>query len=234
MQKLLIAECNEILSDALSDALQDRFAVCTCRTGKQALALLRQERPDLVLMEVMLPELDGLTLLETAAAEQIPLKVLVATTMATDYLVQSAARLGICYIMRKPCNFQALITRICDLAQSGTQGPQRPDPRILLEKLLRCHHLSPKHNGYEYMTEAVFLMLQNPDMSTTKELYPAVAKKFGCKSRHVERSIRSALDAAWARSSADVWQTYFPGAEKRPSNTVFISRMAQLLRQQGA
>jgi len=231
MQKLLIAEDNEELSEALSDALRDHFAVYCCSNGIQALSLLRQERPELLLMDVMLPELDGLTLLETIAAEGISPKVLVATSMVTEYLLHSASRLGIGYIMRKPCNLQALIARICDLAQSTSVTAPQPDPRKLLQQLLKYHHLSPKHNGYDYMTEAVWIMLHDPDLSTTKALYPAVAKKFGCKPGHVERSLRSALDTAWARSGPEVWQTYFPGAVKRPSNTVFISRMSQLLRQ---
>lgn len=228
MQKLLIADASEEFRMSAALVLQKHFQILQCSNGIQALQLIRQERPDLVLLDVMLPELDGLTLLETAAAEVIPLRVLVVTAMTTDYLLQSAARLGIGYVMRKPCDLRAVVARTLDLAQGVSGSGNRLD--TMLPELLLFHHISPRHNGYDYMRAAIVRMIKEPDISTTKALYPAIARQFGCKPGHVERSIRSALDAAWNRSAPEIWQKYFPGTTRRPSNTVFISRMAELLR----
>ena len=87
--------------------------------------------------------------------------------------------------------------------------------------------------GYAYLREAVLLMVENPMQSITKELYPGVARQFGCTSSQVERSIRNAIQQAWEKRSDEVWSTVFQtdntGTIPRPSNAAFVSRLADRL-----
>ena len=230
MQKLLIADPNEDFQLALAEILRRHYHVLCCRSGKQALELLCRERPDVLVLDLMLPELDGLTLLEKAAAEGLCPKILVATTLLTDYVTDSARRLGIGYIMCKPCDLQAMEARIRDLSHVSAPPLRKPDKRSLIAQRLLSFSISTKHNGYAYLIEALLLMAENPAQSVTKELYPAVAKIFGCASGHVERSIRNALEVAWDHGDPAVWKQYFPDALRRPSNAVFLSRIAAELR----
>lgn len=230
MLKLLIADCNEDFRLALTEALQGRYHVLCCRSGLQALDILRKEHPDIFILDLMLPELDGITLLENAVSEGICPKVLASTPLVTDYVLESAQRLGIGYLMRKPCDVHAIAARAGDLTQTLTPPVAKQDPRAFVLERLHGLSISSKHNGYRYMTEAILMLANDPGQSITKELYPAVAKICGCKKGHVERSIRSALESAWDHSDPEIWQPYFPGAASRPTNAVFLSRMTEELR----
>ena len=216
--KLLIADSNEEFRLALAEALRTRYHVRCCRSGREALELLRRETPDILVLNLMLPELDGITLLEKAVAEGIFPMVLAATPLLNDYVLESAERLGIGYLMLKPCDVQAAAVRV-------------QDPHTLAADLLLTLGISTKHNGFAYMREAMVLAVRDPGQPITKVLYPEVARICGCKHGHVERSIRSALESAWDRRDAQIWQKYFPNANRRPTNTVFVSRMAEELRQ---
>ncbi len=229
MPTLLIADCNEDFLLSLAEEVQSSYRVLTCRSGQKAMELLRREQPDIFVLDLMLPELDGLSVLETAAAEGIRPRILVVTTLFTDYVLTSASRLGIAYLIRKPCDIPAAAARIEDLSQTLAPPVSQPDTEARLQSLLHSLSLSAKHNGWSYLTKGIQITRENPNLSITKELYPAIAKAYGCKQTHVERSIRSALEAAWDRGDPKLWQSYFPGAQKRPSNAVFIVRMAEIL-----
>lgn len=230
MLKLLIADNNEDFRLALAAALQSHYQVLYCRTGMEALEILFRETPDVFVLDLMLPELDGVTLLERAVAKGIRPMVLAVTSLSTDYVLDCAERLGIGYLIRKPCDVQAAAARVRDLSRRLKPSAPKQDPQSLVSELLLSLNIATRHKGFAYLREAVVLMTQDPRQSITKELYPAVAKRCGCEKEHVERSIRSALEAAWKRRDPQVWQLYFPDALHRPTNAEFISRLAEALR----
>lgn len=232
MRKLLIADCSDDYRSALAGALQGSYQVFTCRTGTQARDLLRSERPDILILDLMLPELDGLTLLERAAAEGLHPTVLAVTSIFTDYVSGCFQRLGIEYIIRKPCQISAIAARVQDLCHGLAVPEPPPDPEAFAAERLLALGFSTKHNGFAYLQEGIVRMAQDPSLSVTKALYPAISRTFGCSKENVERSIRTALDRAWERGDAGLWKQYFPDALHRPSNAVFLSRMAEVLRQE--
>ena len=229
MRKLLIADCSEDYRTALANALTGQYHILCCRTGTEALELLRRETPDILVLDLMLPELDGLTLLERACSEGIRPMVLAATPILTGYVYSCAQRLGIEYLIRKPCEIDAIASRIKDLSQRLSAHRPKSDPAVSVTELLLSLGFSTKHNGFAYLREAILLIAKNPSQSVTKVLYPAVAHSFGCQKENVERSIRTALDSAWERGDRQLWNRYFPDAAYRPSNAVFISRIAEAL-----
>ena len=191
--------------------------------------MLQQEQPDILVLDLMLPELDGLTLLERVTANGICPMVLAATPIFSDYVFSCAQRLGIEYLVRKPCAIEAIVARIRDLSRRLKAPEPKTDPVTYVTNLLLALDLSTKHNGFSYLRESVLLMAKDPAQSVTKVLYPEVARICGCSKENVERSIRTALDRAWEKQTSDQWQKFFPGAEQRPSNAVFISRLAEAL-----
>ncbi len=229
MRKLLIADCNEDYRAALAAALQEQYQVLCCRSGTEALSLLLQERPDILVLDLMLPELDGLTLLERISANDIRPMVLAATPIFSDYVNGCAQRLGIEYLVRKPCDIGAIAARIRDLSRRLKSPKPRTDPVSYVTGLLLSLDISTKHNGFAYLRESILLMAKDPSQSVTKILYPEVARICGCHKDNVERSIRTALDKAWEKHDVNQWHKYFPNAEHRPSNAVFISRLAEAL-----
>lgn len=229
MRKLLIADCNEDYRTALASYLQEHYQILCCRSGTEALTLLCQEHPDILVLDLMLPELDGLTLLERITARDIRPMVLAATPILSDYVNACAQRLGIEYLVRKPCDIAAIAARVQDLSRRLKAPEPRTDPLSYTSNLLLSLNISTKHDGFAYLREAILLMGKDPTQSVTKLLYPEVARICGCNKDNVERCIRTALDRAWKKGDPRIWQKYFPGAQQRPSNAVFISRMAEAL-----
>ena len=229
MRKLLIADSNEDFRTALAAVLSGQYHVLCCRSGTEALAILHQERPDILVLDLMLPELDGLTLLERISAQGICPMVLAATPILSDYVFSCAQRLRIEYLVRKPCDMDAIASRVRDLSCRLKAPESKTDPVAFVTGRLLSLDISTKHNGFSYLREAILLMSKDPAQSVTKMLYPEVARICGCHKDNVERSIRTALERAWERRNMEKWQLYFPNASQRPSNAVFISRLAEAL-----
>ena len=229
MLKLLIADCSEDYRIALTAALKDSYQVFSCCTGTEAWTLLNQEHPDIFILDLMLPELDGLTLLERAYANGIRPVVLAVTPIISDYVYGCAQRLGIEYIVRKPCEIEAIASRVRDLTRRTDIPAPKVDPESYITELLLSLTFSTKHNGFSYLRESILLMSKDPAQSVTKVLYPAVAHTFGCQKENVERSIRTAMEHAWARGDHELWCRYFPDSGQRPTNSVFISRITEAL-----
>ena len=232
--KLLIADDNEEFRQALADALQGAYYIRTCRTGREALFLLRSYSPDILVLNLMLPEMDGISLLENAVESGIRPMVLATTSLDNDYVVESASRLGVQYLMRRPCDVPSTVVRIRDLSRR-LEPPliSQPDPMTQVSNLLLSLGVPTRLNGYALVREAILIMARNPDYAITKELYPAVALVCHCKKDHVERSIRSAIQIAWKNRDEQIWKLYFrqeaDGTIPRPSNGTFITRLADSL-----
>lgn len=238
LQKLLIADGNDAFREALADALQGSYSVRTCRTGTEALSQLHSFGPDVLVLDLMLPQMDGITLLENAAAEQLRPMVLATTRFTNDYILESVTRLGVDYVMLRPCDLSATVARIRDLSRRLNPSPRSaPDPQTQVSDLLLSLGVPTRLRGYRLAREAILLMASNPGLAITKELYPIVASICDCHKDHVERSIRTAISAAWNHRDDRIWQQYFPpgadGSIKRPTNGAFISRLADSLRLSG-
>lgn len=231
LRTLLIADSSEVFLLALTEVLRQRYHVLCCRDGKHALDLLRSEKCDMIVLDLMLPELDGISLLEQAIAEGVCPTVLAVTPLLNPYVIQSAERLGIGYLVRKPCDIHAIAARIEDLSQALPRPAPEPDDRRFVSELLLSLGLSTKHKGYSYLLEAILRAAKDPGQAFTKVLYPAIGKQFNRSGDQVERSIRSALDAAWKHHDDAIWQQFFPLGSKRPTSAVVITRLAEVLRQ---
>lgn len=231
LQKVLIADSSDDFLIAMTLALQTRFHVLCCQDGNLALELLRREHCQLMILDLMLPELDGITLLEKAAAEGLSPVVLATTLLVNDYIEQALQRLSVHYLVRKPCDVSAVAARILDLSGQLPAADRTQEDRRFLSEILQNLSLSPKHKGFADLVECILRIAADPSIPFTKELYPEVGKRTKRGGNQVERSIRSALDYAWKQPGDAVWQQYFPPSEKRPTSSDFIIRIAQLLRQ---
>lgn len=229
MLKLLIADQNEEFVESLSAFLTGRYQLFTCGNGREALEILRRERCDILVLDPVLPEVDGLGVLRTAIDENILPMVLMVSSFCSDFLSIMAANLGVSYVITKPAKMKFLVDRIEDLDQA--LRPQFQPLRDRLFDLLLSLNLTVRHNGFLYLCEAILLAVKDPCQPVTKVIYPAVARRCGCTARQVERSIRSALEYAWEHRDDQIWQHYFGFSTRRPSNAAFIFRLAEELRQ---
>lgn len=234
MRKLLIADGIEESRQALAALFRDRCEVRTCADGESAMVLLREYRPDILVLDLMLPKTDGLSLLQQLRQWNIRPMVLAQTSLASPYVMERLRRLEVDYVMLKPCQMQALEVRICDfLNQMQELLPKLPvGDQVITNALMRLG-FSPKLDGYTYLCKAIPLYAQDPSQAITKELYATVGEARRKDAALVERSIRNAIDKAWRNRDEQVWRQYFRcgpnGTVPRPSNGAFIACMAQLL-----
>lgn len=234
MLKLMIADGMAETRQALETLFRDRCLVKTCADGESALELLRQFAPDVLVVDLMLPKTDGLSLLQMLRQWDMKTMVLAQTSIDSPYIMERLRRLDVAYVMRKPCQTQALEVRIQDfLAQLEDAPPQTQNGDQIVGNLLMTLGFSAKLAGYGYLLDAIPLYVKDPSQAITKELYVAVGELRKKEASLVERSIRSAIDKAWRERNDAIWRQYFrcapDGTVIRPSNGNFIARVAQAI-----
>ena len=235
IQKILIADAAEEFPMALAENLRGEYHIRTTTEGNQTLEAIRSYQPDVLVLDLMLPGLDGISLLQ--AVEELGLKpmVLAMTRFVSPYVMEAMDRFGVGYLMMKPCDVHATLARIRDLSRrySGPTLPA-PDIRTTVSNVLLRLGMPTKLRGYGCVREAILCMMRDPDMSVTKELYPRVAELCDGNTAQVERAIRGAILAAWNTGDQRQWRNYFITAQNgqvpKPTNAEFISRIADCLR----
>ncbi len=238
MLKLLIADTSEEFTVALTEELRKEYSITACANGKEVLNILRSDMPDVLVLDLVLPELDGITLLQQAAREHIMPVVLATSSFYNDYVIASMEAVQVAYVMRRPCDIRATADRIRDLSQQ-VHAPQisRADPRSIVTDTLLQMGFQPGRKGYPCLRESILLMSREQGQSITKEIYPEVGEMLGGNSEQVEHAIRSAIKKAWKTRDAQIWERYFPpdgaGKTKCPTNKLFICRMADMLELNG-
>lgn len=231
MLKLLIADGAVEFRDVLAEMLDGAYEIKVCSKGNEVLPLLRSFKPDLMILDMMLPWMDGITLLETAQQEGIMPVVMATTSFSSEYVIGKMEKIGISYLMIKPCDLNAVVLRLADLASRMRKPADRAE--VLVPDMLMSLGISSKLRGYIYLQHTILDLVRQPGQLVTKELYPAVAKRYGATGAQVERSIRSAITTAWDNRDEMQWRQYFcadaAGEIERPTNAEFITCLAEYL-----
>lgn len=223
-RKVLIADPAEEFRAALTQALSAGFQVVTCTRGDEVAALLKSEQPDLLILELSLPGLDGITLLEQLDARP---PTLVVTDLLNPYVHQALVRLGVEYAIRKPSPIQAVADRAYDLARTA-HAAREPD--CLQEALTRLGFSSGRQ-GFAHLLTGIPLLSQNRNQQLSKELYETIAMLDHSTPAAVEKAIREELRRGWDAGDRREWSRLFPGRAQCPRNKEFLFRMADLLRE---
>ena len=229
--KLLIADVVEEFSQALAERVRGSYRIRVCKEGRETLDMILAFKPDIVVMDMLLPGLDGVTILEEAYRAGIRPVVLATSKMQSDYIIHSAERLEVSYLMIKPCSVRAAAERLRDITEHlHAPAVSRPEPRTEVANMLLALNFSTKLRGYAYLREAILEYRNRPGQSVTKELYPLVGKICDASGSQVERSIRSAIEKAWEQRDECTWRLYFQsnamGQLKRPTNGELITALA--------
>lgn len=234
MLKLLIADTGEEFRLVLAESLQGAYITQVTWEGEQTLETMRRFQPDIMVLDLTMPGLDGITLLQRAAGEGLCPMVLATTRFYNDYVLDAAAKLGVGYVMVKPCNIEATILRLADLSERiKPPAVTQPDFRTIVTNLFLSLGIPAKLKGFACLREAVLEAMRDPGQPVTKELYPTVARLCDGNAVQVEHLIRSAILAGWKRRDERIWRMYFqPNGEgqlERPTNAAFISTIASRL-----
>lgn len=227
-----------------------RFAVVgVTQDGVKARELIRKHRPDYLVLDLLLVNRDGISILKDLGdAEKKPIVIVISSFISTP-VVSMAADLGAAYFLRKPFDVQLLLDRMEELA-----GPEEVhseawnwiSPRLLEASTLLRQEITmmlrefgiPTHvKGYRYLCEALLILLEAPyrkKLNITTELYPRVAETFGTTPNRVERAMRHAIELAWYSEANEECimrlHSYFDNRWSRPSNSEFLTAIAEKIR----
>lgn len=233
LPKLLIVHSNPEFCKAAAEHFS-AFAITEyCHSGPQALELLQTHHHSLLLIDLALPHMDGLTVLRLAHQAGISPAVLVMMDHQSPYISSALASLGISYAVLKPCPLDMLAAHMQDIAACTEPAPSTlhtVTPEDATAEILQRLGIRRNLSGFPYLKAAIPLFAAEPNQFITKVLYTNVAKQFGKRGDLIERSIRNAIETAWAESDPALWQQFFPDCpHTRPSNRLFIARITQLL-----
>lgn len=245
--KVLVADAGEEFRRILVEQLGTESGievVGATGDGGEALRLVEQTAPDVLVMDLVLTQMDGVEVLQELSQRAERPRVLVISGFVRDSVAELAASTGADYYMLKPCRLTAVTERIRQLAalQDTEEGTDAEASARKLESVVTgiIHEIGvPAHiKGYQYLREAIIIAVGDMDVinAVTKILYPEVAKRFGTTASRVERAIRHAIEVAWDRGDLETLQKYFgytvSNAKGKPTNSEFIAMIADRLQLQ--
>ncbi|MBQ8852302.1 MAG: sporulation transcription factor Spo0A [Oscillibacter sp.] len=236
---VLLADANEEFRSMLRESIEkdgDFTVVGSASNGMEALGLLESLRPDVAVLDLVLPGLDGLAILEKLRGSGLETKMVLCSAFYTDQTLAHAAELGASFFLPKPFTMEALLDRLHNLF---SWAEPKAEPDIDLKDMVTeiIHDVGvPAHiKGYQYLRYAIILAVNDMEIinAVTKVLYPTVADYFGTTPSRVERAIRHAIEVAWDRGDLETLQRYFgytvSNAKGKPTNSEFIAMIADRL-----
>lgn len=249
---VLLVDDNLDFCDVVSGYLRkhdDVREVTIAHDGVEAIDKITNGKPDVVILDGVMPKLDGLGVLEKLDEnvcwdENAKPIIIMLSGVVSDQITQKAIELGADYYMVKPFDMDSLITRIRQFRSKPAKGAalsrseQELQHEIETKVTNILHEIGvPAHiRGYHYMRNAIIMAVNDMDVLNfiTKELYPSIAKKCGTTPSRVERAIRHAIEVAWSRGRIEIIDNMFGYTinthKGKPTNSEFIALIADRLR----
>ena len=260
---ILIADDNNDFAMTLVRYLKeekDMEVMAVAKDGKEAVELISIMKPDIAILDVIMPHLDGLGVLERineSGMEKKPTCIMLSA-VGQEKITQNAINLGAQYYIIKPFEISVLIKRIREIKLYQPMGNKvsfinkeirAPYIEIQQEKIKSSDNLEalvtniihevgvPAHiKGYQYLREAIMMVVNDIDIinQITKQLYPEIANKYRTTPSRVERAIRHAIEVAWGRGQVETVESIFgytvSNSKGKPTNSEFIAMIADKLR----
>lgn len=255
MEKLnvAIADDNDLMLQLLDDIVQsdeELNVIGTAKDGEAAYELIREKNPDVVLLDIIMPKMDGLGVLnkvkKDASIRKVP-RFIMISAVGREQVAEDAFALGADYYIMKPFDGRAMVNQIKRTGRSHKEGKIKGktlEAALPYELELEAdvtsiiHEIGvPAHiKGYQYLRDAIIMSVLDMDMlnSITKVLYPTIAKKYDTTTSRVERAIRHAIEVAWSRGKMDTIDELFGytinHGKGKPTNSEFIALITDRIR----
>lgn len=205
----------------------------------------KQNMYDVIVLDLIMPNKDGMYVLEEMKSRNIDKRVIVSTSYNASDVIRKVSEYGVSYFLLKPFELVDLEKRIIEISNDQSKVSKNIDFRhnnlqISITKIL--HELGiPSHiKGYQYIREGIGIIYSRPKKigGITKELYPELANRFETTSSRVERAIRHAIEVSWNRGNWDLMEEIFGHSvdidKAKPTNSEFIVTIADKLRLEGS
>lgn len=255
--RVLIADDDRDFVNAFSAAAARRSEielVGTAYDGPEAIRMIELTDPDVVILDMVMPNLDGIGVLERIGpkADKNAPSFIMVSAIASEKIAAHAIEMGADYFVRKPLDMENLVNIASMFAKDIESDDLKTEAELKIVKKQSApadietmvtdiiHEIGiPAHiKGYQYLRHAIIMVIDDLDIinSITKELYPTVAKDFNTTPSRVERAIRHAIEVAWDRGDTEVLNSFFgytiANSKGKPTNSEFIAMIADKLRLQ--
>jgi two-component system, response regulator, stage 0 sporulation protein A len=252
--KVCIVDDNRELVSLLEEhisAQDDMEIIGVAYNGQDCLSMLEDIEPDVLILDIIMPHLDGLAVLENLREMKkgsMP-NVIMLTAFGQEDVTKKAVDLGASYFILKPFDMEHLTGHIRQMKGKSDQTKKaspfsyrsqiEAKPKNLDASITSIIHEIgvPAHiKGYLYLREAISMVYNDIELlgSITKVLYPDIAKKFNTTASRVERAIRHAIEVAWSRGNVESISALFgytvSMSKAKPTNSEFIAMVADKLR----
>ncbi len=249
---VLIADDNRNFCDEMSDYIKASDDLCLAGVaydGDEAYGMICTTRPDVVILDIIMPKRDGISLLKKLANTKMTKRPLYIAHSVTDNekVMESCMAAGAGYYILKPQSCEAVADTIRSLTAASCEAASKirtkePEKQQDLETTVTefMHELGlPAHiKGYQYIRTAIMMVVLDMDLLNyiTKQLYPDIAKKYNSTSSRVERAIRHSIEVAWTRGRPETMNNIFGYTididKGKPTNSEFIAMVADKIRLQ--
>ena len=242
--KVLVIDDNKDIIDMIKEYFSSHAVIevsDVAYNGKDGLSLIEKNKYDVVLLDLIMPGMDGIKLLEEVNKKEIDTRIIVLTSYNSPEVIRKVSGLGIKYFMLKPFELSELENKILEYSNNDVYNKKTIDLyysnlQMSITKLL--HELGvPSHiKGYNYIREGISLIYNSPDLASaiTKELYPMISKKYHTTPSRVERAIRHAIEVSWNRANWELMEEIFGYSvdidKAKATNSEFIVTLADKLR----
>lgn len=248
-----IADDNERMLDMLETVIsmdEELSVVGKAKNGEEVCQIIKNKQPDVVLLDLIMPKMDGLSVMEQVNHDKTLTKqpcFIVVTAVGQEKITEDAFNKGANYYVMKPFNNEMLLDRI-KTVRKVFRSHERKNEEIVENVQIReddletrvtdmLHEIGiPAHiKGYHYLRDAIMMAVEDMDVlnAITKVLYPTVAKKYKTTSSRVERAIRHAIEVAWSRGKLDTLDELFgytvSNGKGKPTNSEFIALIADTI-----
>lgn len=236
--KIAIADDNSDLVKLMRDYLSSQpnmEVVAVAYNGKTCIEMLNQYEVDVLVLDIIMPYLDGIAVLDAIKEDEglRNIEVIMLSAFGQESIMSQAAQNGASYFIMKPFEAERLAVQINHIMQSRPL-PENPKKTAALKNeeiiaLMRDIGIPPHIQGYHYLKEAISQVMDNPALlnKVTKELYPNVAERMDSTPTRVERSIRHAIELVWNRDDTRHISAIFGYSEEllkeKPTNSKFIA-----------
>ena len=247
--RIFLTDDNDEIRAALHkylEAQEDMIISGEAANGVEALQRLPECPSDVIILDLIMPQMDGFGVLEQVQRippEQRP-RVIALTALGREDFIARALPLGVNYYMVKPVEMSQLMDRVRDSArqmegvcEEPPELPPPPSPNVddRMSNIFLSLGIPAHIKGYQFLREGVRLVIEQPDRINriTKELYPSIARRYATSPSKVERAIRHAIEVAWSRGRVESLSRAFGCRvaipEDKPTNGEFIALIADKL-----
>ena len=231
----------QLLQEYFNSTSDELEAVTLAYNGADAIAAIPGSGIDVLLLDTIMPQMDGFGVLQWLKGQPFKIKTIIFTAFAQEHIAKKAVELGADYYVIKPFDLQILAQRIIEIAQT----PEREIVTKILpfseleeevDRILTMLQVPSHFKGYNYLKDAILMTIKEPGLvnEMTKKLYPLIAEHHGIQIQRVERSMRFAIETAWNRGDVNILHELFgycvDDRKGKPTNASFIAKISDKIR----